>query len=214
MSFFYTAKTRNEIVCQLSFNNQLKDASKNIIKNTSTNIHEDLFQDMILSLLEMPETKILNLYQREEIIPYCLTILSNQTKKGKFGRLHIHKSRKEISVDDYDNWKDQLEDHINPTEEEREEETRLRIEKLKRKKIVKLPKKALINITPDIQSILKNHHWYDRKIFIDLYLNKNMTIREIAEKTTIPVTSIHSTIHRIVTELKADFNKKGFNDFV
>lgn len=174
-----TAKTKEEIIKQIYTDKELKYAAKNIIGNKNTNLHEDLFQDLILHFCEKDEEKIKEIYNGGYIYFYSLKYFTNNVNSNRsdFYKKYIKQSRNEEQLNDWNIF-------------EKNEQT---------------IKNELIELLPEIQKIINKMHWYDQRIFY-LFSIENKSMREISRETTISLNSISNTINKVRKEIKTKLN--------
>lgn len=100
--------TRREIVEQLAREQRVETMLRNIAKTPITADLQDLCQMVYLTLLTFDESKIVDLWERDEINFFIARILMNQYQsvKSPFYALYRKRQRKQVPIEDYLNIAD------------------------------------------------------------------------------------------------------------
>lgn len=164
----------SEIINQIANSREYKDLCRNITKGNP--LHEDLFQELILTLCEKDPAKIEDLHGKGELKWFIIKILQNQYKStsSKFYKQNIQFSQRSSELNDEpekDNQEDELNDIIQVVEAEAKKET-----------------------------FEKSSEWYENKLFRS-YL-KETSLRKLERKTDISRNAITNTILQYVGKLK------------
>jgi DNA-directed RNA polymerase specialized sigma24 family protein len=67
--------TYNDIINIVANHQQYKRFCKKLCKGNNTQIHDDLYQEFILCILEYDKDKIIDLHNRKELECFCLSII-------------------------------------------------------------------------------------------------------------------------------------------
>lgn len=100
--------TRREIVEQLAREQRVETMLRNIAKTPITADLQDLCQMVYLTLLTFDESKIVDLWEKEQINFFIARILMNQYQsvKSPFYALFRKRQRKQVPIEDYLNIAD------------------------------------------------------------------------------------------------------------
>lgn len=95
--------TRREIVEQLAREQRVETMLRNIAKTPITADLQDLCQIVYLTLLTFDESKIVDLWEKEQINFFIARILMNQYQsvKSPFYALYRKRQRKQVPIEDY-----------------------------------------------------------------------------------------------------------------
>lgn len=95
--------TRREIVEQLAREQRVETMLRNIAKTPITADLQDLCQMVYLTLLTFDESKIVDLWEKEQINFFIARILMNQYQsvKSPFYALYRKRQRKQVPIEDY-----------------------------------------------------------------------------------------------------------------
>lgn len=181
--------TRSEIIAQLFSGKNFNDC---INKMQPEELREDLKQEVILIVCEMPEEKIIGLHERKQLEFFTVRVIINQaaSKTSPFAK----KYRSTYSISDFslgiatDQHSNRTMDRINavlavnPIEADTEE-------RLLRESI---EDKAMQQIA--------ELYWYNKEL-VELYL-KHGNFRAIQKETGIPFASCYKTIKKSFEEIK------------
>lgn len=93
--------TRNTIIEEIYNEKIIERCLAKYSKRMKGNI-EDIAQDIYMMIIEMPEEKLLNLYNKNELIYYVLTICKNQcVNKYSKSNKKYQTNVKKINYDEY-----------------------------------------------------------------------------------------------------------------
>ncbi len=136
-------------------------------------LREDLKQEVILVICELPEEKIIGLHERKELEFYTVRVILNMLK-NKYSQ--FYRRYRQTFVEYNPNESEQIE-----SSEYEERLLREQIEDVTLEEINKL-------------------YWYDKELIM-LYL-KHKNFRSIQAETNIPLTSIYQNIKKSMATLK------------
>jgi len=189
----FTSNTKSGLINEIARNKQIKQASKNIMKNNP--MSEDLLQELFLHLCELPEEEIKLKNEKKYLYFYCIKFLDlngnekhiDSTFKLKHKVFSFNKNEFPFHQD-YD---------LNDIQQEEEEFT---------------IKQKLMRLIPSIEHIINSLHWYDRMMF-QLYIQQEkLSTRNLAKKIGIPHSSVAEVIDKVKTIIRLNLNERKLLD--
>ena len=167
---------KDKILKEVAQSNWLQVAAKRISVYS-----DDLAQHLLLILCEMPEAKLVNVYNQGFIQHFCIKIMMNQAygKYQKFNKLMspiglINVYDMEIEANECDEIELQF---ISDDEQKKQ------------------------NL---IKKVVESNRWYEREIF-NLWMNGE-SARSIHRKTTISIREVLRVIKKIKDEINNEYN--------
>lgn len=162
----------NEVIQYIATNPDFRLMVENITKGHE--LTDDLFQELVLILMEMDEDKLVGIYQRNELKWWCVRILMNQwySKTSPF-------------------WK-KYKQHGN-TIDQNADVTSLDV-----------PEEQPIDlevIIDQVNSALNGMHWYNKELLMT-YLREG-SYMEVHRKTGIHYKSIRNTVRETIDKVKS-----------
>ena len=139
-------------------------------------LSDELYSEFLLSLCEIDENKLIDLYKKDELRFYLVRIIVNQYKSNS-SRYYRQIKKKYTKIIDYSVYLEEFND----------DETIL----------MDLDRTWMSFLKAKIEKL----HWYDKTIF-QMYINDNLSMKKIADKIGIPESSIKSTIKSVRNYLK------------
>lgn len=110
--------TKNDIIEKMYINNDFDKLIRTLIYQQDMINIDDIKQELILVLLERPDSHIIDLYNKDELFLYCYGILSNQIRgsilNSPYHRKYTHTIRghskyEDFREDDSDSFMDTIE---------------------------------------------------------------------------------------------------------
>lgn len=147
-------------------------------------ISEELLQEFYLSLIQIDQDKLIDLYEKNQLRYYLVRVINLMaiSKSNDFWRKIRKHTTQVVPLDNYNTVVDEVSDT--------ESEHRLEEERINQ-----------IRTILD-QELLKNKRfWYDKTLF-ELKYFEGHTYRSISELTTIPHVSIYITVKGVLDMLK------------
>lgn len=169
--------TKNQIIESLFTGKNFRDCIK---KMEPEHLREDLMQEVILRICELPEEKIIGMHERKELEFYTVRVIINMCRNPRdpfskrFRQFHFHFDDQHLNIE------------CSQATETEERELREIIEDMAIEEVDKL-------------------YWYDRDV-LKLYM-KLGTLRAVSEKTRIPHTSIFHTVKKTAASIRGKINR-------
>ena len=179
---------REKILTDIANDKEWKQTCKNIVRSqqlfdyqTNTEVDsnylaDELYSEFLLSISELNEDKLINLYIKNELRYYLIRIILNQYKSNS-SRYFRQIKKKYTKIIDYAVFLGHMDN----------QETIL----------TDLSNNWLEFLNKKIETL----HWYDKTIF-KMYIDDNLSMKKIADKIGIPESSIKSTIKSVRNYLK------------
>lgn len=191
--------TRNQIINQLFLGKNFNDC---IGKMQPEQLREDLRQEVILIVCEMPEEKIISLHQRKELEFFTVRIILNQirSKTSPFAKKYRGVAEKYI---------EEGEESYANGDGNGTQRHNLCISKQANKRIsvdpIEIEERQLREMIEDmaIEEIDKLY-WYNKGL-VELYV-KHGNFRAIEKETGIPFGSCYKTIKKSFEQIKQRVN--------
>lgn len=145
---------------------------------TITNEYDELKSQLIIQLMDMPESKLLAAHQNNYLEYLCFVICKRIVAGRVKGSGMFYMAKNHLSIQE--GWGiDRLDDSM-------EEDTLKKID--------------------DINDIVNNCHWYNKTLF-NFHYKDGYKLREISEMTGINLKSVAYTIKKTREEIKNKLNK-------
>jgi RNA polymerase sigma factor (sigma-70 family) len=162
---------------------KLKEIAHNIAGNKTAG--DDAFQELMVSLFEKEDNKLKAIYDRGDLLWYCIRALTLMLKSST--SRYYYKYKKYYTLINGNITADQIAD------------------------IVYNGQTSTWKQLDKIDKIIDEIYWYDREIF-KLYYYQPNTLHGLAEQTGISRTSIFKTIKRVKKYIKKRLEEERINE--
>lgn len=179
---------KNTILKEIANDNNYRQICRNIVYSQSLfdyqtesyvendYLTDELYSEFLLSICEIDEDKLIELYNKQELNFYLLRIIVNQYKSNS-SRYFRQIKKKYTKILDYNEYNEENDNNLTILSE--------------------LEQNWLVFLEDKINKL----HWYDKTIF-SMYIYENLSMKKISEKVGINESSIKSTIRNIKNYLK------------
>lgn len=177
--------TKNEIISELYLSKEFNDC---ISKMEPDHLQDDLKAEVVLVLLEKPESTILDIHSRGELRFFTTRIILNLIKSNTspfYKKYRLHYSSLSQESGNYSSISDSGPKR-GPVAHESDITERLRRELQEER----------------VKEYIGKLYWYDREI-IELYVRLG-NYRAIEKETGIPFESCYSTIKKVIKKIRED----------
>lgn len=188
-------ETRNKIITEIYDDKQYLQMCKYV---SNYKDYEDLHSIMLEAVCKMPEDKLSEIYERNEIKRFCCGIIINQaySKSSKFYYEFKLFREKRLGTDFNENHMDDLIES-NPD---------LYNELIQPAESNELTEEEIINLKNKIEKIISEMHWYDQRIFWAYFEVKSF--RKLSKKTKINYTTIWEIVQKVKNHVKKELKEK------
>ena len=182
--------SKNEIIEWVYTNKRIDDAIKYIVQNL---YYDDFKSHFILQLFNTDEEKLKKLYNKNELIYFSVTIITNQWRSNTSSFWKIYRNngfagkKSPIIYADESNFNDVGDD------------------------LDEMMNIDIIDLKETVQTLLKNQYedfltnQYHKRLF-EMYYFKNMNYRQIEEKTEIHFVTVRRSVVNTIKWLKKKLN--------
>lgn len=197
---------REQIINEIAHAKDLPNICRKVAKGDDR--AKDLFQHLILNLLEMPDEKLFDIYNRGNLRVYCLGFVyrSWYSKTSTFGQMyqhaHYHLVSDSVDIGKMEAIRDeQFIDNQYDDEPYKLKDARLAMYKIADDNTEKTYHDLLDKVDDQVTSMSADpQQWYDAKL-LQIY-SEVRSVRKMSKEIGIPYKSIHNSIQQAKCRIK------------
>lgn len=192
---------KNEIISELYLSDDFNQA---VSKIAPEHLREDLRQEVMLILMDQPEEKIIEMYNKGVLKYFTVKVMVNQSSStGQFNKKFRTANRFEYNEEE--------DDDIDPREAAGKDKACYLVSVEQVLPTAQFADRLQKELSEDrAMEIIKNLYWYERTI-VELYIklgNYRAIEKEtaIGDKPGIPWESCYSTVQKVIKKIRHELN--------